>query len=327
MIRIHYRPLEGLKPIHIAVLASLTQPADGKDVIRRLSIPQMMLDHALDDLLAWSLVRAVAQKFVLTGKGNRCVAVWTATDKKGFWEFKDGSGWLLGKGVFSFRKPLKSIKYANLNPETGDLVNEKDARERLKKQLLDHIQIEKEIKQEALRDQLLKGAKQGQDLSGIVRDSLTRAKTRSQVNQLCRLAESALDQLQHANVGLKGSLGKDTFAKIRATIPKVKGEFQREIRDQESNLQELTDVLLAAWLADRSGLLNEVARSEPGALVCRSECNDFSWMEDRPATRLPHEARIKPQRASPAPREPERQKAAEPEPQSLVGSILNWLFR
>ena len=326
MIRIHYKPLEGLKAIHIAVLASLKQPAGSKDLPLRLSIPQMMLDHAVDDLLAWSLVRPVAQNLVLTEQGNRCVAVWTTTDKRGFWEVKDGSGWLLGKGAFSFRKPLKSIEYANLNPETGDLVNEKDARERLKEQLLGHIQIEKEIKQESLRDQLLKGAQNGQELSGIIRDTLTRAKTRSQLNRLCRLAESALDQLLWSNVEHNGFPAKDNFAKFRATISAVKGELQREIRDEESKLQELTDVLLAAWLADRAGLLNEIARSEPGALVCRSEFNDFSWMEERPATKLPQEARIKSPRASPASREPERPKVAEPEPRSLIDSILEFFF-
>lgn len=282
MIRVHYKPLDALRPMHLALLASLNPPTSRLKVASNLSVPEMILDHAVDDAVAWSLVAQTGDALALTERGNRCVAVWAATDKRGFWEFEDGSGWLLGKGLFSFRKPLKSLDAAGLDAETGNLLAECDAKDRLKKYQRANLQLDVEIKQEALRHCLIQTFRDAKELAPVIEQALTQAKTRLQLNQLIRLAECALVELQQAGTDQLLADRRNAIGDANKMIKRLRHEVQWQIRDHESATQDLTRVLLAAWLAQQKGFLKEIAESEPDSLLVRSEFGDFSWMDERP---------------------------------------------
>ena len=123
MIRVFYRPLYKLRYLHIALLALLKVPASVTELSEKLRVQQIIIDHALDDILSWSLACSNVGTIELTDRGRRCGVVWLMTDKRGFWEFEDSSGWPLGDGVFSFRKPLRSLEDAGLNSETGEVLS------------------------------------------------------------------------------------------------------------------------------------------------------------------------------------------------------------
>lgn len=309
MIRVHYKPLDALRPMHVALLASLNPPTSSLKVASSLSVPQMVLDHAVDDAVAWSLVAPIGDALALTVKGNRCVAVWAATNKRGFWEFEDGAGWLLGKGVFSFRKPLKSLEDAGLDAETGNLLGENDAKSRLKEYQRATLRLEDEIKQEALRQCLIQAFQDGKDLAPVVEKSLVQARTRLQLNQLSRLAEGALVELQQAATEQPLKDRTNALGEAHKTIKRLIHEVQWQIRDHESATQEVTRVLLAAWLARREGFLREITESEPDSLFVRSEYGDFSWMDERP---IPDE-------------EPPQQNNSSAAPDSVVDKIRKFI--
>ena len=282
MIRVHYKPLEALRPVHLALLASLDQPKSAKQVASNLSIPQMIIDHAIEDVTAWGLAESNGAEISLTERGNRCVAVWTATAKQGFWEFQDGTGWLLGKGVFLFRKPLKSLADAGLDPETGTVLSEQDAKARLKNIRNANLQLEKEIDRKVLRHAIIQAFEKEQHPTAIVEAALSKARTRLHLNQLCRLARSTISEIQQTNAKHLPHQQKEAIQESKNKVEQLEGELQWQIRDHEAEIQDATRVLLAAWLVNRDGFLKEIAAAEPDALIVRSDCGDFTWMEERP---------------------------------------------
>lgn len=283
MIRVHYKPLDALRPMHMALLASLNLPMCRLKVASNLSVPHMVLNHAVDDAVAWSLIAQTGDALSLTDRGSRCVAVWAATDKRGFWEFGDGAGWLLGKGQFSFRKPLKSLNAAGLDAETGNLLVESDAKNRLKEYQCANLKLDEEIKEEVLRHRLIQTFQDAKELAPVIEQALTQARTRLQLNQLIRLAEYALADLQRASTDQSLADRTNSLVEAHKVIKRLRHEVQWQIRDHESAMQDVNRVLLAVWLAQQKGILKDIAESEPDSFLVRSEFRDFSWME-RPVT-------------------------------------------
>lgn len=239
----------------------------------------MILDHAVDDIVAWSLATLTGVTITLTERGKRFVSVWEATDQRGFWEFENGTGWLLGKGVFSFRKALKSLHDAGLESETGIILTKHDAKNKLKEYHLAKIQVDGQIKQNILRHSLIQAFEDAKDLATVIEQSLTLSRTRLQLNQLCRMAESALVELQQTAGEEKLAKRTTLLCAALKTITRLKEEIPWQIRDQETVAQEVTHVLLASWLADQVGVLKDIAECEPEAILVRSDCGDVFWME------------------------------------------------
>ena len=112
MIQVYYRPIEGLKPLHLALMGVMEVPGSPADFELRLSAERMMVDHAIDDLVSWNLAERANSNVVLTAKGKLSLSVWIATNKKKYWKFENAGTWLLGKGVFFFRSPLPLLSDA-----------------------------------------------------------------------------------------------------------------------------------------------------------------------------------------------------------------------
>ena len=267
MIFVYYKPFKALRPLHLALLASLNPPARSSAVAEKLAVSQLIIDNFVDDIVAWNLALSTGKKIALTDRGKRCVDVWNATNKRGFWEFEDiGSGWLLGEGLFSFRKPVKSLADAGLDAETGKLLREDEARKMLQEHQQAVHDLELEIKAASLRQNLLKAFAASKDLAPIIEASVTRARSMFHLNQLCNMTEIVLNEIQQ-----KAPVQTDLLEKMRDWLKELNRKVRPQIQCHEQASQAVTHVLLGLWLTERTGFLKDIAVAEPDALLVKSD--------------------------------------------------------
>jgi hypothetical protein len=281
MIQIIYRPLAGLKPLHLALMGVMEVPGGADDFESRLSLPQMMVEHAVDDLVSWKFAERNASQVVLSSKGKLALSVWVVTERKGCWQFEDDGTWLLGKGKFSFRSPLALLSDAGLDPETGEVLSDSKAKEILKSFYQKRAEIEKRISDKLIAKQLDEALPKKGNLTEIIDAELSKAVTVLQLNQMSKMALKSLgDALAGHGNSTQRSEG-DMFRKCREAVAKTKEDCVRGIKDGETILYSATRVLLAEWLKRRDGLLKSIAETDPGSLLVVSECGDVSWIEER----------------------------------------------
>ena len=283
MITVHYKPLEALRPIHITILAVAETTPSLHSIGETLGVPIMLLEHAADDLVAWQMVSVADQQLKLLERGVRCVAVWASTDRRGFWNIDNDDRWVLGKGVFSFRDPLKFLADAGLDPETGNILSEAEAIKTLKNYQRSVQLVEKEIQDESLRARIIETDHANGDLAELIESSLGRAKTRLHLNRLCRQAESAFEK-----ISAEATQKTRRFSEFKRLLHQQKSSAEKSV-NQSRETQGFTRMLLASWLNQREGFLREVAVAEPCALFIRSDQGDVSWIEDTPREMPSHQ--------------------------------------
>ena len=283
MIQIQYRPLIGLKPLHLALMGVTEVPGGAEDFEARLSLPRMMVEHAIDDLVAWKLAVRDSFQVALSSRGKLALSVWVVTDKTGCWQFEDDGTWLLGKGKFSFRSPLALLSDAGLDPETGEVLSDANAKEIVKSFFRDRTEADRRISDKVISEQLKEAIQKKANLTEIISAEFSKAVTILQLNQMSKMAlKSLIDGLEGNRDSTQRS-GDEVAKKLRDEVAQSKVEYTRTIKDREMNLHSARRVLLADWLKRMEGLLKSVAEADPGSLLVVSECGDVSWTEERSA--------------------------------------------
>ncbi len=282
MIQVHYRPITGLKPLHLALLGVAEVAGGIADFEARLSLPRMMVEHAVDDLGFWQFAERHDSELHLSAKGTRALSVWVATNKKGYWQFADDGTWLLGKGKFSFRPPLAFLDDAGFNPETGDVLSESEAKESLQAFYRQRAEIEKRISDKIIIRQLDAALQKNGELCDVIGAELSKAVTILQSNQMNQMISIWLTEALAGKQDSGNRSADGTLRKCRQVMAKAKEEGARTIRDREVALQSTTRALLGGWLKRKDGLLQSIAVADPNSLLIVSECGDVLWTEERP---------------------------------------------
>jgi hypothetical protein len=277
MITVHYKPLEALRPIHISILAVAETTSSLHSIGETLGVPAMVLEHAADDLVTWQLISVKNQQVKLLERAVRCVAVWAATERRGFWSIENDDRWVLGKGVFFFRDPLRSLADAGLDPETGNVLAEAEAIKSLKDYKRAVQRVEEEIQADAIRARITETITKNGDLSETIATSLGGAKSKLHLNRLCRQAEAALEEISRGDAHQKGRP-----TEFKRLLQQQKSQAEQSMTRQYRETDGFTKLLLASWLKQRAGFLGEVASTEPNALLIRSELGDVSWLDETP---------------------------------------------
>jgi hypothetical protein len=283
MITVHYKPLEALRPVHISILAVAESTSSLDSIGEILGVPLMLLEHAADDLVIWKMISITNRQVELHERAFRCVAVWAATDRRGFWNITNDDKWVLGKGVFFFRDPLMSLNDATLDPETGKVLTEAQALKCLKDYKISIERLEVDIQTNAIRTEIIKTISTNGDMSNAIESSLGRAKSRLQLNRLYRQADAAFDDFFVAETNQRGKSHE-----FKRLLQHKKSKVEQSIMRLHRETDGFTKLLIASWLKQRDGLLGEIAATDPNAILIRSEQEDVSWTKE-----VPREQQIK----------------------------------
>ena len=127
MIRVDYRPLRNLSPLHQAILVAVDKLPSPVGSFDCLSVSKILLESALEGLLAWGLLVCIEGKYTLPGPGKECVQVWKDTNMTGSWEIADPVGWDLGKGKYWIRANHACLGDVGFNQENGRRTTYPDA--------------------------------------------------------------------------------------------------------------------------------------------------------------------------------------------------------
>jgi hypothetical protein len=240
-------------------------------------LPELVLQHASDDLVGWGLARHDSGRLGLLPSGSRCISVWVATEQRGFWRFTDPEGWRLGRGVFFFRSPLSRLSDVGLDPETGAIISQEEARATHSTLIRDVDRLEQEMQDGTASRSLVSCFVSGADLSEKIATWLGRPRNRLHLNQLCRMMNAALNDFESGDAEARGLV---RFARRR--IDEEREQAERRLRDEQRSMQPIQEVLIAKWLSARSGLLRDLAESDPCSILVRSDADAASVVPSTP---------------------------------------------
>ena len=266
MIRVHYRPLDALRPLHIALLAALETCSGVRSASGSLGVPVRDFEFAAEELLAWDLLTGSPASLNLTQRGMRCVDVWRDTGKTTFWSFPTDSHWILGNGSFFFRKPLASLDEAGLNQETGECLSEEGAEELLAEHQFNAQTLARRLESRELYHHLSEVFEMGEDAGTLFDDAFENVQTRRQSTLLHQQAEEAFAEF--------GSGGRTTWTVnngARRALSHARNKAWRKICEHEEEAETVARVLLARWLRQRDGVLREIAEEQPNLLTLYTE--------------------------------------------------------
>jgi hypothetical protein len=266
MITVHYKPFEALRPVHIVVLTAAEAELSPSELPAIFGLPELVLQHASDDLVRWGLASSINGQVGLLPGGARCVSFWGATEQRGFWSFSEPDGWNLGKGVFFFRSPLSRLADAGLDPETGSVLSQEDATARQSSFLIENEKLEREIQAQSASRDLQACVEAGGDQSKTIAGWLERPRTRLHLNQLCRMMRTALDYCESDNDETRGRVHH-----AYRCIDEQREQAERRLRDEQRSMQPVQEVLIAKWLSERTGLLHDLAEADPLSILIRSD--------------------------------------------------------
>jgi len=292
MIRVYYRPLNSLRPLHVALLAALEPSGGVRAAARSLGVPLIDMEAAAEELWAWGLLGAEGGGMVLSARGQRCREVWRDTRGCGFWEFPVEADWLLGTGVFGFPRPLVSLACAGLDPDTGECLGEEEALSWLEEARSMAGAMQKQIESKELYHRLCGMIAAGQEVEGLLEDAFEDVKTRHDAKLLAQQVEEALAQ---SAVGAR-ALGRSNWAAnggARKALGKVTKAASWRISADEREEGTVRGVLLAAWLGRCRGLLGRIAETEPCLLKVECEEGDGVDQSEYPHRKQRTEAALR----------------------------------
>lgn len=281
MITVHYKPFDNLRPVHLAVMAAAEAGLPSGELPVVFGLPDLVLQHARDDLAAWGFVSFHIGEICVLPAGSRCVSVWVATEQRGFWNFPNHDGWRLGKGVFFFKSPLSRLCDAGLDPETGLVLSHKEATARQRAFVSEIEALELEIQNGTASRILTSCFESDGDPSDPIAAWLGRARSRLHLNQLCRMMNAAAE-----GGGLDDPSAHRRVTLARRCIEEQRKLAERRLRDEQREMQPVQEVLMANWLSERSGLLRDLAEADPCSILIRSDSNAVARVRS-PETKVP----------------------------------------
>ena len=116
----------------------------------------------------------------------------------------------------------------------------------------------------ALRHNLLEAFNKSKSLVPIFESSIIQTRTKLHLNQLSRLAAEALCEIERNAVA-----DRTLPTGVRSEFMRIEEEGKKNISEYERKNRDTTDVLLASWLSEQDGLIQQIACLEPNALLVR----------------------------------------------------------
>lgn len=270
MIRVIYKPLRGLKPIHLATLAVLRGRDTLEAVQGRLMIPEIFVAEAVADLQAWGLIHKDDVLLRKTKQGQTCLDVWWTSGKLGYWEFHTDQSWVLGEGTFGLNSLHERLSDFGVDLETGAVLDRDQAKDEFNRLQAKTVSEEKFADQLDLLGRLVQqwistGLAEPQETFNRIESIFLSLSSRRHVNHLYGHGVRILSEIPGA--ASKDEKTREVLERITAAMKRFKKEALRgSVREHESRLRVQQEVLLAAWLSGRKGLLREIAESQPRAL-------------------------------------------------------------
>ena len=266
MIRVHYRPLDALRPLHIALLAALETCSSVRSASVSLGVPARDFEFAAEELLAWNFLTGSPASLNLTQRGMRCVEVWRDTEKTGCWSFPTDSHWILGNGSFLFRNPLASLDEAGLSTETGECLSEGEATALLAEHQFNAQTLARRLECRELYHNLREVLEMGEEAGTLFDDAFENVQTRRQSTLLHQQAEEAF-----AEFGSGGRTSWMVNSAAKRALSHARNKAWRKICEHEEEAETVARVLLARWLRQRDGVLREIAEEQPNLLTLYTE--------------------------------------------------------
>jgi hypothetical protein len=273
MLTIHYRPLDALRPLHVALLVALESRPDVPEAAAALGLPHRELECAAAELEAWAFLARVRGALQTTERGERCVRAWKDTKGQRVWSLAKHSEWVLGAGCFYFSRPLASLEEAGWDVEKGERLSEEDALERIQKEhALTRVRkkgMGAPAREELLRQRLA----EGEDWEEAWEDFFAGVQSSQELKKLEQQVRGVM-----AGLLLREGAGQSApFGASRAGEEEVDESLARFLKQtrwqlwqRQQDLHAAREVLLAAWLGRQRGLVGRLARGEPGLVkvVC-----------------------------------------------------------
>ena len=327
MIRVDYRPLHSLSPLHQAILVAVDKLPSPVGSFDCLSLPKILVEPALEDLLAWGFLVRKAGEYALLDPGKECVQVWKDTSMTGSWEIDDPVGWELGKGKFWILANCACLGDVGFNQENGRWTTYPDAVALHGKFKEVHIFLESGELQK-MQGKLFGAVDPGlgknnqPSLSEFIGSTLTSMMDNPQL-------ESAASQIRTGLDGLSNSDGLEAdVAEARAGLEEALHGQREKLRWKSQELATAKDILLAHWLQQQQGLLGELAQKSPSSLMVEST---FGYPPEpkpvHPPTLADNQAVVSPGSHPPETQTSPPTEDAKPNPSSGSGSMFRKLLR
>lgn len=274
MIRVFYKPLKGLKPLHVATLAVLRGKDSLEDIQEKLKIPSIFVTEAVSDLLAWDLVCEDDGRLQKTKAGQNCADVWWGTRKRGSWEFHLDSSWVLGEGTFTLNSRIEHLSDVGVDFETGTVIDREQARQGLC-QLQGSSDLAEFMEQldslvPLVRRLVANSVSELRSQLVSIENAFASASSRFQVNRMYGQIVRVLSEITGA--ASNDEKTQEVVAGITFVIQEFKQAALRgSVREREALRRRYEEVMLATWLSGRKGLLRQIAESQPRALYVRCD--------------------------------------------------------
>jgi hypothetical protein len=280
MMRVHYLPLNALRPLHVALLVALQRHPAVSEAAVALGLPRVEMECAARELEAWGLLESHAHAAQLTPRGARCAVVWRDTGGTGCWRIPDDPDWVLGPGTFYFARPLEALEEAGWNPEMGTQLSEQEALHWVEEDHKSFAASQKNAKNPALRQRLWDALQNRPVHESMLEDLLEElfagTRTFPEMEALRRQVERALNAAHPRREARQGQRGRKTVhsntrdwggREARRAVERVLRKTASRIGWYQQKTEGVREVLLAAWFKRRGGILREIARTESALLT------------------------------------------------------------
>ncbi len=273
MLSIHYRPLNALRPLHIALLVALESCSDVPEAAAALGLPLREMESTAAELEAWAFLARARDALHSTERGERCVQAWRDTGGHRVWSLAEHPEWVLGAGCFYFGRPLASLDEAGWDEVTGEHLSEEDALERIEEERTRARMREEGMggpaRRELLRQQLVKGG----DLEYAWESFFAGVHSSHELNTLeqqVRGLMAALFVREGAGRGTAPGASRAGEAAADKSLVRFLKQTRWQLWQRQQDLHAAREVLLASWLGRQRGVVGRLAREEPGLLkvVC-----------------------------------------------------------
>lgn len=286
-IKVIYKPILALKPTHIAVVCVLEQPCQSNELSGRLPLPEIVLEHVVEELSCWQLVARNGEGLGLTADGKFALTALKATQKNGFWDCADDGTWILGEGKFQLPETLTDLGSAGWNSETGEILNEATALNAIKERQAALAASDAYVSSGKCGDEITAALQKGRSFDEAVESMMDRAFSVIHLNRMS-------DQLVASLANSKSR--KENHSESLKVISSQKKARLRRIQRLQRDGQRAVWVIFARWLRQRDGILGELVRQHPSAFRCVSTIGVPLW-EDEKEPETPTFSRFEPQQS------------------------------
>ncbi|NJK91586.1 MAG: hypothetical protein HC904_07035 [Blastochloris sp.] len=270
-VKVIYKPLLSLKPTHIAMICVLDKPCQIKELSECLPLPNVILEHAIEELAFWQLVTENENGLELTNNGKVAFAVLQATEKNGFWKCEDDGKWILGEGKFELPETLVDLDSVEWNPETGEILSEATALNAIKESQSALTTSDAYASNGKCVSEFESALKDNGKLDEAVERIMAHTFSVLHLNRVSNELEDFISNLK---------LPKEDYSGPLKIISTKKKNRMYQIQHLQRDGQRAIWVILAQWLRQRSGVLGELIIQHPSAFRCISTIGIPLWEEE-----------------------------------------------